>query len=67
MFSKKKNKYVKKNTCILKKKKQLYLQVNDSEQNGIPLKSVVEVENEDQNGYWFATVCSSKGVSIKYS
>ncbi|VVC28864.1 SLED domain,Mbt repeat [Cinara cedri] len=35
-----------------------------SEQNGIELGSVVEVENEDKNGYWFASVCLSKGVSI---
>lgn len=37
-----------------------------SEQNGIELGSVVEVENEDQNGYWFASVCASKGVLLKY-
>ncbi|XP_025406134.1 uncharacterized protein LOC112680298 isoform X2 [Sipha flava] len=35
-----------------------------SELNGIEVGSVVEIENEDQNGYWFASVCSSKGVLI---
>lgn len=43
-----------------------YLQICKSEQNGIELGSVVEVENEDQNGYWFASVCASKGVLLKY-
>lgn len=47
--------------------KKFYLQICKSEQNGIELGSVVEVENEDYNGYWFASVCSSKGVIIKYS
>jgi len=34
--------------------------------NGIELGSVVEIENEDKNGYWFASVCSSNGVLLKY-
>jgi len=34
--------------------------------NGIELGSVVEIENEDGSGYWFAIVCSSKGALIKY-
>ncbi|XP_029342125.1 scm-like with four MBT domains protein 1 isoform X2 [Acyrthosiphon pisum] len=33
-----------------------------SELNGIEIGSVVEIENEDLSGYWFASVCSSKGV-----
>jgi len=35
--------------------------------NGIEIGSVVEIENEDQNGYWFATICSSKGALMKYA
>lgn len=54
------------NKKILIYQKKLYLQICKSEQNGIELGSVVEIENEDQSGYWFATVCSSKGVLIKY-
>lgn len=61
-----KNKCVKKNTLILKKTI-VFLQVNESEQNGITLKSVLEVENEDNNGYWFASICSTEGSSIQYS
>jgi len=34
--------------------------------NGIEVGSVVEIENEDQNGYWFATVNVSKGALMKY-
>lgn len=34
--------------------------------NGIELGSIIEVENEDQSGYWFASVCSSTGVLIRY-
>lgn len=45
---------------------QFHFQVCKSEQNGIELGSVVEIENEDQCGYWFASVCSSKGVLLKY-
>lgn len=43
-----------------------YVQVCKSELNGIELGSVVEVENEDENGYWFASICSSNGVLIRY-
>ncbi|XP_029347573.1 scm-like with four MBT domains protein 2 [Acyrthosiphon pisum] len=35
-----------------------------SELNGIEIGSVIEIENEDQNGYWFASVCSSKGAIL---
>ncbi|XP_022180429.1 scm-like with four MBT domains protein 1 [Myzus persicae] len=35
-----------------------------SELNGIEIGSVVEIENEDQSGYWFASVCSTEGISI---
>lgn len=45
---------------------QFYRQVYKSELNGIEIGSVVEIENEDQSGYWFASVCSSKGVLMKY-
>ncbi|KAL5237491.1 hypothetical protein ACI65C_004901 [Semiaphis heraclei] len=38
-----------------------YITVCKSEMNGIEIGSVIEIENEDKNGYWFATVCSSKG------
>ncbi|KAL4104178.1 hypothetical protein QTP88_019487 [Uroleucon formosanum] len=39
-----------------------FYHVCKSELNGIEIGSVVEIENEDQSGYWFASVCSSKGV-----
>lgn len=39
---------------------QFYLQICKSEMNGIELGSVVEVENSDGSGYWFATVRSSE-------
>ncbi|VVC29794.1 SLED domain,Zinc finger, C2CH-type,Sterile alpha motif/pointed domain,Mbt repeat [Cinara cedri] len=42
----------------------LFSHVCKSEQNGIDLGSIVEIENEDQNGYWFASVCLSRGVLI---
>lgn len=51
---------------ILIYQKQFYLQICKSQQNGIEIGSVVEIENEDQSGYWFATVRESKGVIIKY-
>jgi len=51
---------------MLTYKIQFYLQICKSELNGIEIGSVVEIENEDQSGYWFASVCSSKGVLMKY-
>lgn len=45
---------------------QFCLQICNSEMNGIELGSVVEIEYEDKSGYWFASVCFSKGVLIKY-
>jgi len=35
-----------------------------SELNGIEAGSILEIENDDQSGYWYAIVCSSKDVLL---
>ncbi|XP_060871947.1 scm-like with four MBT domains protein 1 isoform X2 [Metopolophium dirhodum] len=44
--------------------KDFFHHICESEMNGIELGSVVEIENEDGSGYWFASVCLSKGAFI---
>ncbi|XP_022172526.1 scm-like with four MBT domains protein 1 isoform X2 [Myzus persicae] len=44
--------------------KDFFHHICKSEMNGIELGSVVEIENEDKSGYWFASVSLSKGVLI---
>jgi len=44
----------------------LYQQACKTELNGIEIGSMAEIENDDQNGYWFVAVYSLKGVLMKY-
>lgn len=51
---------------ILTYQVKLYVQVCKSELNGIEIGSIVEIENDDQDGYFFAIVRSSNGILLKY-
>ncbi|XP_050534831.1 MBT domain-containing protein 1-like isoform X2 [Daktulosphaira vitifoliae] len=50
--------------CAEEVPEDFFCHVCKSEQNGIELGSVIEVENEDGSGYWFASITLSKGVLI---
>ncbi|XP_050436078.1 uncharacterized protein LOC126842903 [Adelges cooleyi] len=53
-----------KTRCAEEVPEDFFYHVCKSEQNGIELGSILEVENEDDCGYWFANVVLSKGILV---